>query len=179
MGLYRGPPRWAVLQTWRYNLHPEQGMITRTKCVFLMHCKTKISSNPTVMLKFEVGVCSLQVSDHLKWVISGPSEELGTIEVLYWQRLPHHLDGKRQTGLGSFFGSLMRISCVTTETVLVLLAEAELSWQTAPFHHFHLDCFSTLSLLPCQAVSSPQPTHLLGISLTSPNRNVCSQETQA
>ncbi|KAI9536548.1 hypothetical protein NQZ68_032343 [Dissostichus eleginoides] len=73
----------------------------------------------------------------------------------------------------------MGISCVTTETVLVLLAEAGLSWHTAPFHHFHLDCFSTLPLLPVQAVSSPQPTHLSDVSLTSPNRNVCSQETQA
>lgn len=88
-------------------------------------------------------------------------------------------DGKRQTGLGSLSGTVMGISCVTTETVLVLLAEAGLSWHTAPFHHFHLDCFSTLPLLlPCQAVSSSQPTHLSDISLTSPNRNVCSQETQ-
>jgi len=57
--------------------------------------------------------------------------------------------------------TVMGISCVTTETVLVLLAEAELSWHTAPVHHFHLHCFSTL---PRRAVSSLQPTHLSRLS---------------
>lgn len=88
-------------------------------------------------------------------------------------------DGKGQTGLGSLSGTVMGISCVTTETVLVLLAEAGLCWHTVPFHHFHLGYFSTLSLPPCWALSSLQPTHLSDVSLTSPNRNVCSQETQA
>lgn len=36
----------------------------------------------------------------------------------------------------------MGISCVTTETVLVLLADVGLSWHTVPFHHIHLDFFT-------------------------------------
>lgn len=46
-------------------------------------------------------------------------------------------------------GTVMGISCVATETLSVLLADAGLSWHTVPFHYFHLDCFSML--LPCHA----------------------------
>lgn len=79
-------------------------------------------------------------------------------------------DGNRQAGLDPHSGVVMGISCVTTETVLVLLAEAGPGWHAAPFHHFHLERFSTLPLLPCQALSRPQPTHLSDVSLTSPGR---------
>lgn len=40
---------------------------------------------------------------------------------------------------------MMGISCVMTETVLVPLAHAELSWHTVPFHRSHLDFFKCTS----------------------------------
>ncbi len=133
-------------------------------------------------LRFVVGVVLL-ASDHLGELFLGPQRNClfisftGSIWPTAWRWTA---DGKRQTGLGALSGTVMGISCVTTETVLVLLAEAGLNWHTVPFHHFHLDCFSTLlPPLPCQAASSSQPTHLSDISLTSANRNVCSQEAQA
>lgn len=87
-------------------------------------------------------------------------------------------DGKRRTWLAPCSATVMGISCVTTETVLVLLADAGLSWHTVPFHHFHLDCLNVLPPRPRRALSSPLSPHTSHMSLSPgpPNRNACSHE---
>lgn len=54
-------------------------------------------------------------------------------------------DGNRPAGFGSLSGTVMGISCVTKETVLVLLAHVGLCWHTVPFHRSHLDFFKCTS----------------------------------
>lgn len=151
---------------------------------FFMHTKARISWNPSVLLKWWDEVCSQSGSPGLRPPKVSYFKALrGTVCYTLLAASGPPPGGGRLMVRGMLgwvlSGSVTGISCVTTETVLVLLADAGLSWHTVPFHHFHLDCFSTLKLLPCRAASSPQPTHLSDVSLTSPNRNVCSQETQA
>lgn len=50
--------------------------------------------------------------------------------------------GSRPAGFAALSGTVMGISRVTTETVLVPLADAGFSWHTVPFHHIHLDFFT-------------------------------------
>lgn len=75
--------------------------------------------------------------------------------------------------LGSLSGTVMGISCVTTETVLVLLAGAGLSWHTVPFHHFHLDCFSNAAAAVMPGGEQPLSPHTSQTSLSPRQIGMC------